>query len=255
MDQQVYVPEQETQLAWFRWTVPAAVGPLTIRGELKDTAYDILFYECQGERRVITSTIQNPPDTSYEPDKPDDWTQPSKPSAQKDSANWSVWEYDAQTDSFTEKTYGLTVKPGTVTITPNSLTAYKVNGIWVMKSGYGFALEATDPIFSALDGCILPDSDDYTNPQWSFATFPEFEYSREFQATLEQVDGQWMLSYQDEYGRQHFVPIWYPDTVYDGDAYYVTVIMTEIWTPVGVLTVYIISNPIYIEGDMYDDWH
>lgn len=268
MTQEAIVPAREEQLVWFRWTVPFKEGPYTIEatiemadpdsgnGEGYTVVVDEFSYTCE----VISSEDVFPPETSYEASRPSDWAQPAKPSTVKDSAEWTVWEYDYEKKEFKQVTYGISVTPGTAVITPDSPTAYKDGGQWYMKAGYGFFISVSNAHINGATGCEMPNSRDYTTSQWAYVLFPEFKYMTrqsgvDYMATMEYIDGEWVFSDHDDYGRKHFTPVWYPDTTAPADAYFVRLVQTEIWTPVGVLTVYGPSTGIYISGDIYDDWY
>jgi hypothetical protein len=49
--------------------------------------------------------------------------------------------------------------------------------------------------------------------------------------------------------RLHFTPIWMPD----GD-YQVQTIISDVWTPAGMLSGYYTTNRVVISGNAYDDW-
>ena len=48
----------------------------------------------------------------------------------------------------------------------------------------------------------------------------------------------------------HYIPIWYPD----GD-YKVKFVVSDIWTPIGMLSMINESNSIEVSGTLYDDWY
>lgn len=264
MTQEAIVPAREEQLVWFRWTVPFKEGPYTIKATIEMTepgdGYTVVVDEFSFTADVIGRDDVFPPETNYEDSRPSDWAQPAKPSTVKDSAEWTVWEYDYTNRAFKQVTYGISVSPGTAVITPDSPTAYKDGGQWYMKAGYGFFISVSDAHINSAAGCMMPNSRDYTTSQWSYALFPEFKYMTkqsgvDYMATMEYIDGEWVFADHDDYGRKHFTPVWYPDTTAPADAYFVRLVQTEIWTPVGVLTVYGPSTGIYISGDIYDDWY
>ena len=255
MSMETVVPAEDTQMVWFRWTVPDIEGTYTIKGVLSSSAYTITFDECSDSREVVSSQHVATPDTQYEESRPGDWVQPGKPATTTGSITWYTWSYDTSSKQFVKTNYGISVTGGTVTITPCSETAYQQYGDWYMKSGYGFTLEATDSTISQLSGYTMPGTEDYTNVQWSYALFPEFMYNSDYCTTAEKVDSTWQFWELDTYGRKHFTPIWYPDSTGTSDMYYVKLMQTDIWTPMGVITVTVCSNGIYIEGNMYDDWY
>ena len=127
-----------------------------------------------------------------------------------------------------------------------------------MKAGYGVQVESlADCAVYRLTGYALLADDMYTQSQYSYMRWPEFQYSVNYNtptiSTLEKVGGKWMLpifSNGDKvYGRVHFTPLWYPDGNYTAYACH-----SDIWTPMGMITVGV-SDFIEIDGTAYDDWY
>ena len=242
---------------WFRWTVPSTGGTYTIKSTLSSVEYPVTFDTSSDNRKVYVSSHEETEDTRYVETQPGGWTRPSKPSAITDSVTWYQWSYNSNTKKFVKNLYGLNATAATATITPNSETAYLKSGSWYTKSGYGFSLVVNEPTVSAVKtaGYTAPDTTWYTNAQWAYALFPEFMYDTDERTTLELNSGTWEFRQFVDYGKLHFVPIWYPDNSYATDCYFVKVCYEEIWTPMGPMTVTGISNGMYILGDMYDDWY
>ncbi|MEG2053463.1 MAG: hypothetical protein RR052_00835, partial [Oscillospiraceae bacterium] len=126
-------------------------------------------------------------------------------------------------------------------------TATKDNGIWCIKSGYGWQLDMPVSVSYSSSLAVTP-------VQNAMAFFPEFNYltyNRILDGGGSYVNNfkfksnpcsQWESS-------THFTPIWYPDDRYD-----VATVAFDCWTPAGQLY---ISSPAKgsIDGDVYDDWH
>ena len=253
MSKSVIVPANSTQLVWFRWTVPSVAGPYRIESTILNASNSVVLNESVCYRDVLSSTEVFALDTYYESNKPFGWNAPSKPGVVKDTASWTVWEY--QNGAFKQVTYGITVSPGSASVTPESVTAFEQFGRWNMKAGYGFGMEVTEVAVSALNGCQMPSAADYTTAQWAYAVFPEFGYATSDGTSMELVGNTWLFSEHERYGRIHFTPIWYPDSNGENTLYYAKFVQTDIWTPVGVLTVSAPAEGIFIEGDIYDDWY
>ena len=81
--------------------------------------------------------------------------------------------------------------------------------------------------------------------------FPEFGYSSEVNSyrTLENSNGKWVFRTNGNYGRIHFTPLWYPD-----GNYYASVVLSDCWTPAGMIMVVKNSNKVVISASAYDDW-
>ena len=131
-----------------------------------------------------------------------------------------------------------------------------------MKSGYGVEIGYSTGYYmnypSTPGGSystLLADM--YTVPQYAYMIWPEFQYSEEDGciSTLEWVASapegdRWKLYEFMDYGRVHWTPIWFPDGDYIAYACY-----SDLWTPMGMITVCSQSNKIIIDGNMYDDWY
>lgn len=115
-----------------------------------------------------------------------------------------------------------------------------------MKSGYGVNIEISSSVFSNAPSSHI------TYVQNAITYFPEFQY-----------DNFWRLLAMTSYGNfefernkystynnpTHFTPIWYPDGNYE---VYAEVI--DMWTPDGMLRIYLTDN-VTIDGNLYLDWH
>jgi hypothetical protein len=101
----------------------------------------------------------------------------------------------------------------------------------------------------------MPDDMAFTDVQALYATFPEYGYSVDIgeYRDLVFVNGEWCFAENessDQNDRVHYVPLWQSD-----GEYVVSVMLTELWTPVGRITVVRNSNVIVIDGSLYDDWY
>ena len=116
-----------------------------------------------------------------------------------------------------------------------------------MRSGYGYSISVKMNV-SATSGA------EYTEGQCASVYLPEYEYSKTNNkyCTLELVDGVFQFvenSASTESARIVFMPVWYPD-----GGYTVKVVITDIWTPAGVMSITGISNTITVSGTIFDDW-
>ena len=258
MTQNVVVPANESQIVYFKWTVPdiSESGDFNIIADIQlpwiGMDPDIWLSRVSDNYGYAPWTVYYTPDTEFEGSAPVGWFAVDAPTATKDNASWHQWSCD-ESGNFYKRNYGITATPGAVTITPDSKTAFKdESGVWHMKSGYGFFVEVSNPAISVTSGYYMPDSGAYTNAQYSFVAYSEFSYSAntDYIDTMEKVSGHWELYEFMEYGRKHHTPIWYPD-----GSYIIDVCQTDIWTPMGMITVSTPSSAIIIDGDMYDDWY
>ena len=137
---------------------------------------------------------------------------------------------------------------------PISATTEYNGSYFLMRAGYGVKLTAY-----GIDVSKNATASMYTDMQYAYATWQEFGYSTDEGkiTTLEKVGSEWQLpeylDYVNDDGtgkRIHFTPIWYPNRDYS--AY---VCFSDIWTPMGMITVARESNEIQIRDDMYEDWY
>lgn len=259
--EELVIPVGESNLVYFRWTVPDGLAGNTIycectvnfAGRLKEG--DLTDNVATLSTVVATrneSQTENPP---YEAQAPNGFTTASAPSTQTGSATWSVWEYENGT--FVKRTYGIRVTASSPSVAPSSTceTAYYSGGKWTMKSGYGVILEFDPVTIGSLPGYAMPSSDAYTGAQSIYATFPEFRYSADEGSyrVLEYSAGAWRFVENvgaDRNERIHYIPVWF-----ENGNYIIAVNVTDIWTPVGVLTTVRTSNLVIIDGNIFDDYY
>lgn len=194
----VIVPMEQSNLLYFKWTVPETIPQGTMiycRCELDP---DNVLLESERDDNVIELSQRvtlkqegQTPDTHYERAKPTDYIKADLPQETEGSASWTVWEYIG--GEFVLKKYGIMVSNAPV-ISPdnNCKTAANIGGEWIMKSGYGI-ITAYSPSITTLTGCNTPTSDAYTKIQAVQAAFPEYEYQyldNKYRA-LENINGSW----------------------------------------------------------------
>ena len=67
---------------------------------------------------------------------------------------------------------------------------------------------------------------------------------------LNHLVNSWNFPSNGSYGNVHFTPIWYPNGNYT-----VSVTLSDLWTPAGMITKTVNTNTIRIIDSAYDDWH
>ena len=257
----VVIPANGRNLVYFKWTVPAdsagttyfCKGTITHEnaGKEQNSDNNTTEYAVVATDYVFSQT----PNTRFEKNAPAGYSpNATSPTAKAGSATWNMWVYE--NGRLVLKSYGITVGNTTPTVTPGSgcLTAEKVGVTWKMKSGYGIAL-SWNPALIAKSGYIMPNADAYTEAQSVYATFSEFGYSvaSEKYRTLEKVGGAYQFIANpnaDKNERVHFIPVY----VQDG-SYTVSVTVTQIWTPAGMITAIRNANTLTIDGTVYDDYY
>ena len=255
------IPAGKENLVYFKWTVPENIAGKKVYAEAVMNAAQTVSetgYENNVGRLVKTvATIPYSitPETRYERQAPDGFVKPVLgPAPVPGYATWEIWEY--VNGSFVKRYYGIELKSVSPELEPDpdDPSATVSNGRITMKSGYGFYLKYV-PEFKAVSGRIMPDDSAYTYPQTAYATFPEFGYAATAgrYKTLERLSGRWYFGQDfsvEDSERLHFTPLWYPD----GD-YTVSVTVSDIWTPAGMITASGSAPTITISGSAYDDWY
>ena len=256
----VVIPAGGTNLVYFKWRVPTGFSGRTVYLECTINA-DRQMNEDNYDNNtaLLTTTVSHitesqTPDTRFESKAPNSYQNVSVPSVSTDKATWTVWEYE--NGGFVLKKYGVQLSSASPVVAPDSscVTAIYENGKWTMHSGYGITMSYV-PGISTVSGYDLPDSNAYTSVQYVIATFPEFRYydTDGNCRTLQYVNGSYQFaenSDADGNARVHFIPVY----VKDGN-YTVSVTVTQIWTPAGMITAVRNSTPITVDGTVYDDFY
>ena len=245
----VVVPGNEKNLLYFKWTVPTNLGSSKIYVSAEIVENNSSYGLIKNQYATCKDNVYATPDTQYEASAPDGFTVPGTPTAKSDTAKWSVWTYE--NNAFKKFNYGMAISDAAAMITPDdSANAEQKNGVWVMKSGYGYGISQTNGI-KTLSGYTAAPSAAYTNAQYALALFPEFGYvqTQDNSRTLELVSGKWFFRENSDYGRIHFTPLWYPDGNYTA-----SVLQSDCWTPAGMISRLSNTNTITISDSAYDDW-
>ena len=250
----VVIPEYENNLIWFKWRVPKGLNSsdLTVSG----TVYDA-YVEIQTDSMIVQTipyAYSQTPDTKYETNKPDRFNNKTPPQEILGEASWFVWEY---TDGeFYYMEYGISILQYDLYVQPDEdcPSAIFSNGVWTVKSGYGINVRVsywvTTPSY-----CWEPAYSAYTDVQQVYVMLPEFDYSQSVgeYRTLEISESDWTFErnkYADDSDRLHFTPIWYPD-----GQYVISIVATDVWTPVGMIQSVCNGNTVIIKDSAYDDWY
>ena len=259
---QVVIPANSDNLVYFKWTVPngtagqvlmltATVNPDNAVSEISTSDNYVVV-----SKRIVAADYSATPDTRFEKSAPYDFYKTSPPNnAGITNVSWSEWVYE--NGSFVKKTYGLQLNTGIFEIVPdaNSPSRRYQNGYWYMGSGYGFSLKLA-VYTSTASGTNTPPASSYTSAQTSKLLLPEYKYSIEngkYRSLSRTSTNIFELPNNPNAlnnGRIHFVPLWFPDGEYIGQA-----CVTDLWTPAGMMTMYINSNAIMISKSAYDDWY
>jgi hypothetical protein len=260
---QVIIPYGGDNLVFFRWTVPssmaglqfklvATVDPTGIIAETNKSDNSVTVY-----RTIDDENNSTTPDTRYEAKMPSDFLNTNPPSRTSySSLSWAVWEWE--NGWFKKNTYGLQIdSSSTPSIIPdvNAPSRKYANGVWTMGSGYGFTANWNVSLKTA-SGLLSPNSNTYTAPQVASLYLPEFMYSNsigEYSSLERNGTNSFNLPinyYAQNSARLHFTPLWFPN-----GGYICQGLVSDIWTPAGMMYGYYNSNTITITGSAYDDWY
>lgn len=257
----VVIPGNGTNLVYFKWTVPTdSAGTLFwCRGSVNENQTiaedDLSNNRTEFNRYSVYKETSQPPNTRYETKAPASYVSNlAAPAVQNGKATWNMWEY--QNGAFVLKTYGIQVSSGTPQMTPSATckSATYSGGKWTMKSGYGISL-LYSPVTASIPGYAMPQGSAYTGIQCVYATFPEYSYRTDenHYRTLVYANGGYRFAENpdaDGNDRLHFIPVY----VANGE-YTVSVTVTQIWTPAGMITAVRNSNSMMIDGTIYDDFY
>ena len=257
----IVIPANGLNLIYFKWTIPEDSGGVTymIKGTVNSSGLDEEYSPDNNTSFIMilvgAKETSQTPNTRYENNAPSTYSpNTAYPEISTGLVTWNEWEYDSVTSSLVLRQYGVSVS-NTPTVAPDveCKSATKSGETWTMKSGYGITL-SWKPTLNTPSGYLAAKADSITEAQIASAFFPEFNYSTAngYYRTLENVDGTFSFFNNADAvdnARVHFIPIY----VADGD-YIVSCVATQIWTPVGMITLTQNANTIKIKGTIYDDW-
>lgn len=250
----IYQPGENggAQLVFFKWSMPEEYeySYVVVNAELYVPDLDLVTTSLSNRRYVCSNEELNTPDTQYEAEPPTNWQTLVNASAPFNSASvgksWYVYTYTF--GRFARNSYFCALTAGDTWITPMSVTTRYDGSQYYMRSGYGVRLYS---VGYSINKYATPEM--YTDMQYAYATWQEFGYSTEEGCitTLEKVGSLWQLPEFLHYDKRvHFTPIWYPNRDYSAYVCY-----SDLWTPMGMITVATETNEIIVDQDMYDDWY
>ncbi len=245
------VPGNNNNLIYFKWKVPIGFNnaDVKITAEIIDDGES--YNKVTKNYSTIPYKIVQTPDTQFEKKGPSGFSIPADTSTYGTACEW--WEYVYEGGQFVKKQYYTGLANNTIKIEPkNTQTATKSGSIWYMNSGYAITMSLNNGVTVTKSGFSTAPVNSYTLPQYGYAYFPEYGYSKESGkiTTLNLSNGKWIFSPTGSYGNVHFTPLWYPD-----GNYIIRVELTDMWTPSGMLRNEYKSNKIIIKDSAYDDWY
>jgi hypothetical protein len=257
----IYIPEDGSQLAWVKWRTPKEPGYITIN----------VTSNCSASSNEIVAQIvdldKNPPPDPQANDRNDTFSIPSAPSKPNlTSLTWGEWDCwwhehwvwhsgDEDEDGWWEDegwfeyawlsysaslTANLSTKPDEKVPTASGKT---------MKSGYGLNADVSAQVRSSAPSSHI------TGVQNVVTYFPEFNYST-YWRLLKRLNTGYSSTFElqknkySTYGQScHFSPVWFPDGRYTTYAE-----CFDAWTPAGMLQINL-TDDLTIRESLFSDWH
>ncbi|MGL5434565.1 MAG: hypothetical protein ACRDBO_04090 [Lachnospiraceae bacterium] len=257
----IYLPDNGSQLAWVKWRTPKEPGQVTIN----------ITSNCKTSVGKIVANIvdlnENPPPDPQANDRNDRFRIPAKPSYQDvTNLTWGEWDCWWQPDwvwhSGDEDESGYWCDHGwweyewlsysaslTASLETHPDEKSPTAASNMMKSGYGLTAAAKAQVHA------FAPSGHITGVQNVVAYFPEFDYQM-YWRLLKRLNSGYLSTFEFQenpystYRRPtHFSPVWFPDGRYSTYATYL-----DAWTPAGMLQIHRTSD-ITIKQSLFDDWH
>jgi hypothetical protein len=246
---QVIVPAHDDNLYYFKWDVPLGLNRSSVQVVAQIIDGDKTYSTVVRHYSTCLYPQYDTPDTDYEVSAPDGFTVPAAPTATENYAAWWQWEWED--GDFVLKFYGIGMQQrSNESLTPDdrSNSTY-AGGYWTMKSGYGVWLKASH-VPCPVSGYLFPGTDAYTTAQFAYAAYPEFgyRYGANVCTTLFLQNDTWCFS-DPAQPKYHYTPIYFPD-----GKYVVKIVLSDMWTPAGMIQVVSTTEAIHIKDSAYDDW-
>ena len=250
---EVVIPAGETNMVWFKWTVPAS-APSTLRltCSVSDASGNVIDLDDRSWHTAKAENYQTP-DTIFEASAPQFWRMPAVPGTENESASW--WEWVYENGAFEKKEYEAHLETESFILTPDPdiLSNYWNGSVWTMRSGYGILMDWKTRFVST--GSSTADAGMYTAAQTAYALFPEFGYAQADGSCrlLDRLSGSFVFPVNpasDDNDRLHYTPLWFPDGT---QIYKVAGTAYDCWTPAGMISIVDASGGISIDGSIYDD--
>lgn len=243
------VPGNDKNLVYFRWFVPNGYANQTLKVKANIIEGTKKYGYVERNDLVTEYPIFNAPNAQYESKAPESFVYLEEPWEYALSAKWWEWKYE--NGGFVKKQYGITNSFNDLEITaPKSPSAYSQYDMFYIKSGYGF--ECTfSPNLAVPRGCETDSVNKCTSQQLVYASFPEYGhiYGINNCRSFELVSGKFQFKEADGMGRQHFIPLYFPN-----ERYVIQIALCNAWTPAGCMYNYF-NYAIQVNGNIYEDWY
>lgn len=247
LEKSFIVPKGHKTMVFFKWNTPStpqsitATATITGRTDLTITNNNIKY-------TVKKLPIKDPPDPKAT-DTKGSWIAASSGYEfdTKSETFWGEWTFNQSEWIWKEQR----AKINTITqITPDTKvpTSLKNGTRYEIKSGYG--------INSSVEASVYlqnPNANkEVTIAQNALWFFPEYNYQSYYRIGEKSKNG-FILpknKYSQYKGNVHFTPLWYPNV-----EYLPQIVVFDLWTPGGQLSTDSLAKNLYINGNLYEDWH
>lgn len=274
---EIVVPAQKSNICYFKWEIPdkellmqalsEMIGVSVEKIEIKSLILRLDAYT--DEHRISTTAQGEVPLTEfctsevekegYNLDGGEGYTF-KQPTADKDYANVGTWQEYIYTEENGFELITNTVRLG---YESNLLRPHEDNptkevrdGQWVTKSGYALStLVEVNNDTSSVNTAVVNNA--VTGAQTAMVYYPEYNYSSatgkcEALVLNEELGG---FVFRDVTNAsttksRHYSPVWYPNT-----DYYTQTLISNVWTPAGMLSYLGNSNKVKIDGSLFDNYN
>lgn len=274
---EVVIPAQKSNICYFKWEIPdkellmqalsEMIGVSVEKIEIKSLILRLDAYT--DEHRISTTAQGEVPLTEfctsevekegYNLEGGEGYTF-KQPTADKDYANVGTWQEYIYTEENGFELITNTVRLG---YESNLLRPHEDNptkevrdGQWVTKSGYALStLVEVNNDTSSVNTAVVNNA--VTGAQTAMVYYPEYNYSSatgkcEALVLNEELGG---FVFRDVTNAsttksRHYSPVWYPNT-----DYYTQTLISNVWTPAGMLSYLGNSNKVKIDGSLFDNYN
>lgn len=273
------VPDNNTQLIWFRFHTPKYSGKLTLIATINSNLADVQRNPFSITHNVYYNISPNFTDMGGDFYMPG-WFESGRqaPTANRSSGSWQEWfcyligkDKDSGENiyKFTLNTYMAAVSSSLkITADPDDPT-YKTDyiGHITQKSGYGIMEKPSTTVTNT-----YPDANAVTKVQFTYGLYPEWNYQTDFARIFDQtgissafgtitqtfnlpVNPKFTNGTLNDTERAlvkeqhvHFTPVAFPNGTYTAQ-----ITACEVWTPAGVLDS-TAADSVTIKDGLYNDW-
>lgn len=279
-NKQLVLPSNLNNITYCRWTVPSKdelLEKIALKEGVRQSEIELLRFNVTavvsdtktsyskkdtGVVTIATEFNSTVPKSGYDLHGGDHFIY-TKPTADKEYHNIGQWqEYVCENGNFKLLNNTARLDYTSNLLRPDELTPTKEvkpdengNYKWFTRSGYSVRTEVhTKASVLSENGNIVSQSS--TPAQTAEVYYPEFNYIRENAKAEPLVHDKSnnIFIFKDVQNAsttksRHYIPVWFPDADYQTQT-----LVSDMWTPAGMLSYLGISNPIGIRGSLFDDY-